>query len=99
MSRKASAARPTWLRTAPPARRELVVISDFQLGALDAAMLRDLPSHVGIRLVRTSGAPVTRTADGQPRTQRTTASAGGGRVHAAKPARHAEFQRNGSHLD
>ena len=26
-----------WLRTAPPARRELVVISDFQLGALDAA--------------------------------------------------------------
>ena len=38
-----------WLRTAPPARRELVVISDFQLGALDAAMLRDIPSHVGIR--------------------------------------------------
>jgi hypothetical protein len=63
-----------WLRTAPPARRELVVISDFQLGAFDAAMLRDLPPHVGIRFVRTSAAPVTRTADGQPRTQRTAAS-------------------------
>lgn len=65
-----------WLRTAPPARRELVVISDFRLGALDARMLRDLPAHVGIRLARTSGAPVTRTADGQPRTQRATAGAG-----------------------
>jgi hypothetical protein len=62
-----------WLRTAPPARRELVIVSDFQLGALDAAMLRDIPSHVGIRFVRTSAAPVTRTADGQPRTQRTAA--------------------------
>jgi hypothetical protein len=61
-----------WLRTAPPARRELVVISDFQLGALDAAMLRDLPAHVGIRFLRTSGAPATRTVDGQARTQRTT---------------------------
>jgi hypothetical protein len=65
----------SWLRTAPPARRELVVISDFQLGALDAAMLRDLPAHVGIRFVRTSAAPVTRTVDGQPRTQRTAAGA------------------------
>ena len=65
-----------WLRTAPPARRELVVISDFQLGALDARMFRDLPAHVGIRLARTSGAPVTRTVDGQPRTQRATANAG-----------------------
>jgi hypothetical protein len=64
-----------WLRTAPPARRELIVISDFQLGALDASMLRDVPAHVGIRFVRTAGAPATRTADGQPRTQRTTAGA------------------------
>ena len=62
-----------WLRTAPPARRELVVISDFQLGALDASMLRDIPSHVGIRFVRTPAAPVTRTVDGQSRTQRTVA--------------------------
>ncbi len=84
----------SWLRTAPPARRELVVISDFQLGALDAAMLRDIPSHVGIRFVRTSGAPVTRTADGQPRTQR--AATGG--VHAAEPTRHVECQRNGGHV-
>jgi hypothetical protein len=65
----------SWLRTAPPARRELVVISDFQLGALDPASLRDIPPYVGIRLVRTPGAPVTRTVDGQARTQR--AAAGG----------------------
>lgn len=64
-----------WLRTAPPARRELVVISDFQLGALDPTSLRDIPPYVGIRLVRTAGAPVTRAADGLPRTQR--AAAGG----------------------
>lgn len=64
-----------WLRTAPPARRELVVISDFQLGALDPASLRDIPPYVGIRLVRTPGAPVTRTVDGQARTQ--NAAAGG----------------------
>jgi hypothetical protein len=38
-------------------------------------MLRDIPSHVGIRFVRTPGAPVTRTADGLARTQR--ANAGG----------------------
>ena len=44
-----------WLRTAPPARRELVIISDFQLGAFEAGMLRDVPPHVGIRLVRTPG--------------------------------------------
>jgi hypothetical protein len=67
-----------WLRTAPPARRELVVISDFQLGAFDAAMIRDIPSHVGIRLVRTAAPPVTRTADGQPRTQRGGTGAGAG---------------------
>ena len=83
-----------WLRTAPPARRELVVISDFQLGALDAAMLRDIPSHVGIRFVRSSAAPVTRTADGQPRTQRTAR----GRLHGAEPTRHVERERNGGHL-
>lgn len=59
-----------WLGTAPPARREVVVLSDFQLGALDAEMLRDVPSHIGLRFVRTGTAPATRDADGHARTHR-----------------------------
>jgi hypothetical protein len=59
-----------WLRSAPPARREIVVLSDFQLGALDASMLSNVPPHVGLRFVRTSTPPATRTIDGAPSTLR-----------------------------
>jgi Aerotolerance regulator N-terminal len=59
-----------WLLTALPARRELVVISDFQIGALEAAMLRAVPGHVGMRFVRAGDTPATRTADGLPQTRR-----------------------------
>ena len=41
-----------WLETAPPARRETVVVSDFQLGALDESATGTLPQTVGLRLVR-----------------------------------------------
>jgi hypothetical protein len=45
-----------WLETAPPARREAVVVSDFQLGALDDGVQKILPERTGLRLVAVSGA-------------------------------------------
>jgi hypothetical protein len=41
----------SWLATAPPARREIVILSDFQRGALSAADLDLVPDAVGVRLV------------------------------------------------
>jgi len=35
-----------------PQRRELVVLSDFQLGALDSLVLRRVPADIGVRLER-----------------------------------------------
>ena len=41
-----------WLNAAGPARKELVVLSDFQLGTVTAAQIDQVPSSVGIRPVR-----------------------------------------------
>jgi hypothetical protein len=41
-----------WLASAPPARREIVVISDFQRGSFDDTMVRQIPANIGIRLVQ-----------------------------------------------
>ena len=40
-----------WLATAPPARREIVVVSGFRRGTLSEADLSDVPGHIGVRLV------------------------------------------------
>jgi hypothetical protein len=40
-----------WLGTAPPIRREIVVISDFQRGALEDEVLAQIPAAIGIRFV------------------------------------------------
>jgi hypothetical protein len=40
-----------WLRDVPPSRREIVIISDAQRGALDATALSAVPADVGIRFV------------------------------------------------
>jgi hypothetical protein len=45
-----------WLSRTPPARREIVIVSDFQRGALDAESLAELPAAVGLRFIRV-GAP------------------------------------------
>jgi aerotolerance regulator-like protein len=54
------------LSTMPPARREIVVISDFQLGALTAADLDLVPGNVGLRFVRVGTSPQERRFDGTP---------------------------------
>ncbi|HEY8549028.1 MAG TPA: BatA domain-containing protein [Vicinamibacterales bacterium] len=53
-----------WLSTAPPARREIVVMSAFRLGSLDPQVVREVPEDVGLRFVRLPAEPATRTAKG-----------------------------------
>jgi Aerotolerance regulator N-terminal len=50
-----------WLDAAPPARREVVFVGPFPLGALDAAALRAAPASTGLRFVRTPIPPSTAT--------------------------------------
>jgi hypothetical protein len=50
-----------WLEGAPPARRELVVVSTFSVGALTAADLAAVPGDVAIRLERRGTLPSSRT--------------------------------------
>jgi hypothetical protein len=45
-----------WLASAPWGRREIVVISDFQLGAIDAGDTAAVPREIGLRFVR-AGSP------------------------------------------
>jgi hypothetical protein len=67
-----------WLAVAPPARREVVVISDFQRGSFDSRALASLDQSVGIRLIQVgrtisqrqiAGAPLLSAGDVPPRAQ------------------------------
>ena len=53
-----------WLDEAPPARREIVVISDFQAGALRDTDLRAVPAAVGVRLLPVGDVADRRTLQG-----------------------------------
>ena len=53
-----------WLATAPPARRELVVISTFRPGALTEADLGQVPAGTGVRLVSVGPTVASRKVDG-----------------------------------
>jgi hypothetical protein len=44
------------LRSAPPGRREIVVVSDFQVGMLAEADFRDVPAEIGLRFVQVGDA-------------------------------------------
>jgi len=46
-----------WLAHTPPARREIVVISDFQRGAVDREALTAVPVGVGLRFIRAGTHP------------------------------------------
>jgi Aerotolerance regulator N-terminal len=48
-----------WLASAPPARREIVIVSDFQRGVFEPGTLAGVPDAYGIRLVQV-GQPVER---------------------------------------
>ena len=53
-----------WIEHAPPARREVVVISDFQRGVLTAADVAEVPASIGLRFVRVGSSEDTRTIPG-----------------------------------
>ena len=53
-----------WIEMAPPARRELVVVSAFAIGSVDAADVEAIPTSIGIRFERRGGLPQTRTFSG-----------------------------------
>jgi hypothetical protein len=55
-----------WIAGAPPSRREVVVISDFQRGSIDADALGALPEGVGVRLVRAGSQPPQRSVTPPP---------------------------------
>ena len=50
-----------WLEKAPPARRELVVVSPFAIGSLTAADVAAVPASIGMRFERAGALPGTRT--------------------------------------
>jgi hypothetical protein len=54
----------TVLKTAPPAQREIVVISDFQTGALQPADLERIAPDIGLRFVQLGRAPAERIVHG-----------------------------------
>lgn len=58
--RESLAKAATWFSVAPPGRREAVIISDFQKGALDRADLQLLPTAAGVRLIRNGTTPGVR---------------------------------------
>ena len=47
------------LETAPPSRREVVVVSDFQHGSLAAADIETIPPQIGLRFVNVGELPVS----------------------------------------
>jgi hypothetical protein len=55
-----------WLEGVAPSRREIVIVSDFQAGTLEAGDLAAVPADVGIRLVRAGVQPDTRRATSPP---------------------------------
>jgi hypothetical protein len=59
-----------WLDLAPPGRREIVVVGRLTLGALDEGAVRETPSAVGVRFVRTGTSETRVTLDGPRATRR-----------------------------
>ncbi len=55
-----------WLATAPPARRELVIVSDFQRGVLAQVDAVHTPETVGWRAVQVGVPPAERRFQGEP---------------------------------
>ncbi len=52
-----------WLADAPPGRREIIVISDFQRDALGPQIVAAVPAHIGLRFIRAGTPPATADVD------------------------------------
>jgi hypothetical protein len=51
-----------WLESAPPARREIVIVSTFPIGSVTNADIGSIPAAIGLRFDRAGQLPATRTA-------------------------------------
>lgn len=63
-----------WLAAAPPATREVVILSDFQHGALTRADLAEVPDTAGVRAVQVGTPPASRQFEGVPLLRQGTGS-------------------------
>jgi hypothetical protein len=70
-----------WLVAAPPARREIVVISDFQHGALTASSIKPIEREIGLRFVRIGGIEQPAFVEGIPLLEAPGISGGPQRIH------------------
>jgi hypothetical protein len=52
-----------WLETVPPARREIVLVSDFHDGAMDPKARAAVPGSIGVRFVPVGALPAERRID------------------------------------
>jgi len=53
-----------WLDAAPPARREIVIVSPLALGSITPATVASIPPDIGLRFERRGELPASRTVDG-----------------------------------
>ena len=53
----------SWLASAEPGRLEIVLVSDFQRGAVEAQSLRQLPAGIGLRTLRVASTGARGTFD------------------------------------
>lgn len=80
-----------WLEEAPPARREIVVVSDFQIGTIDQLAIDRVPASSGLRLRQI---PSITTPIAEPRVRVIVETAAGDR-EAANAALRAAGQESG----
>ena len=81
-----------WLESSPPARREIVIVSDMQRGALRTTDLARVAGDIGIRLVTVGRVPETTRFDGVPLVGASGIPSRGMRVTASQEATSVEME-------
>jgi hypothetical protein len=81
-----------WLESSPPARREIVIVSDMQRGALRTTDLARVVGEIGIRVVTVGRVPETTRFDGIPLVGANAIPSRGMRVTASQEATSVEME-------
>lgn len=84
-----------WLATAPPARREIVVISDFQHGSLPASSIEPIEREIGLRFIRVGGVERPALVDGIPLLQAPGVGGGTQRTYLSVEGTQLRLERGG----
>ncbi|HEX6973223.1 MAG TPA: BatA domain-containing protein [Vicinamibacterales bacterium] len=79
-----------WLASAPPARREIVVVSDMQRESIREADIARVPAGIGLRFIKTGALPPERDAPGVMRLDEARVAATRVRVSGAITSASAE---------